>query len=325
MRNMRVRNIFFADHFVTFFLVFLLFFPCSQSYAGSDLETDIKPLLIIDADKQFEFAGYLFSNQEYANAISEYERFIYFFPKDVRIEPAMFRIGMAHFKSKRFQQAVNAFKTLIEKYGQTDLGIKSYLMISESYAKLNAFDDAIINLHNLITITGDANIQDEAYYRIGWFYIEMASWGKAKNYFSKISAPNKDTYRLKRLAVDLGREKMIPQKNPGLAGFLSVIPGAGFLYTERYQDALIAFLINGALMYAAYEAFDNDNDALGGIITLVEFGFYTGNIYGAVSSAHKYNRTKTGQFIQKLMENHKVDFSAGFNAQGFCAALQLYF
>lgn len=325
MRNIRVRNRFFADHLITFFLVFSLFFPCSQSYAGSDSEADIKPFLIVDADKQFEFAEYFFSNQEYASAISEYERFIYFFPKDVRIEPAKFRIGMAHFKSKRFSQAVNAFKILIEKYGQTDLGIKSYLMISESYAKLKAFDNAIINLHNLITITGDENIQDEAYYRIGWLYIEMASWEKAKNYFSKISAPNKDTYRLKRLAADLDKEKIIPQKNPGLAGFLSIIPGTGFIYTERYQDALIAFLINGALMYAAYEAFDNDNDALGGIITLVEFGFYTGNIYGAVSSAHKYNQAKTGQFIQKLMENHKVNFSAGFNAKGFCAALRLPF
>jgi hypothetical protein len=78
-------------------------------------------------------------------------------------------------------------------------------------------------------------------------------------------------------------------------------------------------------MYAAYEAFDNDNNALGGIITLVELGFYTGNIYGAVSSAHKYNRTKTGQFIQKLRKNHKVNFSAGFNAKGFCAALRLPF
>jgi tetratricopeptide (TPR) repeat protein len=237
----------------------------------------------------------------------------------------MFRIGMAHFKSKRFRQAVNAFKTLIEKYGQTDLSVKSYLMISESYAKLNAFDDAIINLHNLITITGDENIQDEAYYRIGWLYIEMASWEKAKNYFSKISAPNKDTYRLKRLAVDLEKEKIIPQKNPRMAGFLSVIPGAGYVYTERYQDAWIAFLLNGVLIYAAYEAFDNDNNALGGIITFVELGFYTGNIYGAVSSAHKYNRTKTGQFIKKLRKNHRVNFSAGFNAKGFCAALRLPF
>ncbi|MEE8430952.1 MAG: tetratricopeptide repeat protein [Candidatus Desulfatibia sp.] len=325
MRNIRVRNIFFPDHFVTFFLVFFLFFPSSQSYAGPDSQADIKPFLVIDADKQFEFAEHYFSNQEHASAISEYKRFIYFFPEDDRIETAMFRIGMAHFKSKRFQQAVNAFKTLIEKYDRTDLSIRSYLMISESYVKLNAFDAAIINLHNLITITGDENIQDEAYYRIGWLYIEMASWGKAKNYFSKISAPNKDRYRLKRLTADLDKKKLIPQKNPRLAGFLSIIPGAGFLYTERYQDARIAFLLNGVLMYAAYEAFDNDNHALGGIITLVELGFYAGNIYGAVSSAHKYNRTKTGQFIKKLMENHKVNFSAGFSTKGFCVALRLPF
>lgn len=322
---MCIRYKFKKYYLITLILVFFLFSPSSQSYAGPDSQADIKPFLVIDADKQFEFAEHYFSNQEYASAISEYKRFIYFFPEDDRIETAMFRIGMAHFKSRRFQQAVNAFKALIDKYGRTDLSIRSYLMISESYVKLNAFDAAIINLHNLITITGDENIQDEAYYRIGWLYIEMASWEKAKNYFSKISAPNKDRYRLKRLTADLDKKKLIPQKNPKLAGFLSIIPGAGFLYTERYQDARIAFLLNGVLMYAAYEAFDNDNHALGGIITLVELGFYTGNIYGAVSSAHKYNRTKTGQFIQKLRGNHKVNFSAGFSDKGFYAALRLPF
>ena len=66
--------------------------------------------------------------------------------------------------------------------------------------------------------------------------------------------------------------------------------GAGHLYCERKRDAFISFLLNGAMIYAAYGAFDHDLDVLGGIITFFELGFCSENIYSAVSSAHKYNR-----------------------------------
>jgi len=322
---MLIRKNFFAYQSITFFTIFFLFIPFSQSFAGTDLKPVNKPSLLINSDKQFEFAEYYFSNKEYFRAIGEYKRFVYFFPEDIRVESAMFRTGMSYFHGKHFTEAIDSFKTLIDRYVNTDFSIKSYLMISESYVKLKAYGPAIINLQNLIAITDDKNVRDKAYYRIGWIYIETASWEKARLCFSKISAQNKDKYRLERLASELDKEKLVPKKYPGLAGFFSIIPGAGFLYCERYQDALIAFLLNGGLMYAAYESFDNGHNALGGVIAFVEIGFYAGNIYGAISSAHKYNRNKTGQFIEKLKYNTKVNLSADIKNQGVCLSLQFAF
>jgi len=281
--------------------------------------------MVIDADKQFEFAQHLFSNQKYDKAIGEFQRFIYFFPQDDRVELAIYQIGMAYFNSERFKEAVDSFQALIDRFGETDLGIKSYLRISASHMQLNASGQAIINLQNLITVTADENIKDEAHYRIGWIYLETANWEKARYYFSKISAQNRPKYKLKRLSADLGQEKLIPQKNPELAGFLSIIPGGGFLYCERYQDALIAFLLNGALMFAAYESFEDDNNALGGVLAFVGFGFYAGNIYGAVASAHKYNRSQTSGFIKKLKTKHKLSLSADLQNKGVCLTLKFAF
>jgi hypothetical protein len=143
--------------------------------------------------------------------------------------------------------------------------------------------------------------------------------------FSKISIKNKNKYRLKRLTEELNNKKFISQKNPRLAGILSVIPGAGYAYCERYQDALIAFLLNGGLIYAAYESFEDHNHALGGVIAFVEFGFYTGNIYGAVTSAHKYNRKQTSRFIEQLKNNAKINVSADVENKGVCLALEFVF
>jgi TolA-binding protein len=311
--------------FLIFFNLFFLFIPFSDSVAGTEPEPDIKPSIIISPDKQFDFAETYFSNKDYLMAVVEYKRFIYFFPEDERVETAMYRIGMSYYLGRHFKKAVDSFNAVIDRYVDTYLSIKSYFMISEAHAKRNTFGLAIINLNNLITITHDEDVRDEAYYRLGWIYIETASWEKARLYFSKLSAKNKTKYRLERLTAELDREKSIPKKDPGLAGFLSVLPGAGYLYCERYQDALIAFLLNGGLILAAYESFDDNNNALGGVIAFVEFGFYAGNIYGGVTSAHKYNRKQTVQFIEKLKNNTKINLSADVKNKGICLAFEFIF
>jgi len=79
---------------------------------------------------------------------------------------------------------------------------------------------------------------------------------------------------------------------------------------------LIAFLVNGALIAATYAAFDNDNYALGGILAFVELGFYTANIYGATTSAHKYNKAQTRNFIEKLKQNTKIQLAADYRKRG---------
>ena len=319
-----MKNLFRTTGFflVAFTTIFALLFPFSQSFAG--------PVLTIDSDKQFDFAQSCFLSEEYFRAIDEYKRFIYFFPEDNRVRTAMYKIGMSYFNSKSFNDAINSFNAMIDKYSDTvlsmtDLCTKAYLMISKSHIHLNESGPAIICLNNLITITDDIDVKDEAYYHIGWIYLEKASWEKARNNFAKISPQNKNKYQLKRLSTELDRTELIERKSPETAGFLSIIPGAGFLYCERYQDAMIAFLLNGGLMYAAYESFDDDNYALGGVITFFEVGFYAGNFYGAITSAHKYNRSKTGQFIDKLKQNTKINLTGSNNQKNIILSFQYSF
>lgn len=302
---------------ITFFVGFVFLSSFSQSYAGTVLK--------IEPDTQYNFAEYYFANQEYFRAIGEYKRFIYFFPEDARASLAAYKIGISYFKNRHFKKAVNAFEIIIEQYADTDLLVKSYFMISKCLVTLTEYIPAIANLHNLIVITNNIHTKDEAFYKIGWIYLEIGAWEKAKFYFSKISMQNSHKYSLKKLSDELNTEMILLKKNPRLAGFLSVIPGAGFLYCERYQDALIAFLLNGAMICAAYEAFDSENDVLGGIITFIETGFYAGNIYGSVSSAYKYNKNKTGQFLEKLKKNAKIKFSASYNNTGILLSFNYLF
>lgn len=305
-------------HFHT--LIFFLFLFSFLPSAASALE--------IDADSQFEFAEQYFSDKEYEKAVAEYERFLHFFPKDGRVEAAMHKVGMAYFESRKFEAAIHAFGKLLEtsdfSLGLSDLEKQAHFMISESHMKLNQPGLALSNLRNLRMLADETELEDECAYRIGWIYLETASWDKARESFGQISPENRDKYQLERLLAGLEEKSAIRQKSPLTAGLLSIVPGGGYLYCGRYRDALASFLVNGALMYAAYESFENDNEALGGIIGFVELGFYTGNIYGSVASAHKYNRSQTSRFIEKLKENTKVGFSAG-REKGFMLSFHYAF
>ena len=257
--------------------------------------------------------------------MNAYQRFVYLFPHDGRVEAAMFQIGVCYMFSGQFDRAVQSFSHLMNTFEMDAFTVQAYFRVSDIYVELGKAASAITTLQNLAKIATDFQVRDECYYRIGWIYLERTEWEQARVSFDKISPENAVAYRLRDLVDGLQTHVSGKKKHPGLAGMLSIIPGGGQVYCERYQDALIAFLLNGGLIYAAYEAFDRELYALAGVIAFVEVGFYSGNIYGAVSGAHKYNRRKDRKFIEQLRENVKISLSARPATRGVELALGFSF
>ncbi|MFH1673318.1 MAG: tetratricopeptide repeat protein [Pseudomonadota bacterium] len=278
-------------------ICFTCFFPLSAL---------AEPVLTIDADRQFEFAESYFRAGEYYKAIGEYERFVHFFPEDVRVEAAMYNIGLSYFNGEKFQEAIDAFNALPARFPSTDFRTEAQFKISECLVRIKDRLQAIGYLNDIAATTEYKDVSDEAYYRRGWIYLEMDQWEEAEESFALISPKNRDNYRLKTLSREMSKKKDLRTKSPTTAGLLSIIPGAGHAYCGRYKDATVAFVLNSAMIYAAYEAFDEDHDVLGGIITFFEFGFYTGNIYSAVNCAHKFNKGVKNRFLDYLRDNSRV-------------------
>nr|MBC8246551.1 tetratricopeptide repeat protein [Deltaproteobacteria bacterium] len=262
---------------------------------------------------------------EFDRAVIEYRRFLDFFPKDERARKARFQIGSAYYKAKRFNDAIAAFQPVIQTKTVDEFSIKSYQIVSECYLKLGQTKQAVSILEKLIDRVQDHNLRDHTYHSIGWIFLERLDFDHAESYFNKISDLNRKKYKIDSLIPDIEKARSIGQKNPATAGMLSVIPGAGYLYLERYQDALISFLVNTALIFAAYEAFDNDLYVLGGIISIVELGFYAGNIYGATTSAHKTNRSQKHDFIEKLKRRTIVGLQPDPRLKGILFSFQYNF
>jgi tetratricopeptide (TPR) repeat protein len=265
--------------------------------------------IVLGSERQLEFAEQYFQRGEYYRAIGEYERFIYFFPTSPKVEFARYMIGLSFLRGDQYEQAIQRFQALIDEYQSTEYAFKSYLLTGKAYVLLGRYDAALTSLNNLITIAPNQEIRDEAYYQKGWVYLEMGLWQRAREIFLEISDETKDRYDLGTLFHEIDTRTPLKAKNPTVAGVLAIIPGAGHLYCGRPRDAFISFLLNAAMIYAAYEAFDEDLDGLGAVIAFFELGFYSGNIYSAVSCAHKYNRDARNRFLRHLRDGTKISLT----------------
>jgi tetratricopeptide (TPR) repeat protein len=263
----------------------------------------------LNADAQFSYAENLFSSQNYGFAASEYHRFIFFFPGDNRQEIAKFQIGMCWFNMGDFQKAVHSFSQISFSNA---LYIKSQLLTAQCQDRMNDPGSAIVTLRNILSSTDQRELHDEILNTIGWLTFKAGDIENALKSFNTISESGNQIYNIRLITQAL--EAHNPNsRHPIVSGALSaIIPGAGFVYCERYRDGAISFLLNGAMILASVDAFENDNKALGALIAFVETGFYAGNIYGSVSSAHKYNRHQKQVLYKTLKKKFCPEATLGF-------------
>ncbi len=167
-----------------------MFLAPAASLAGRTIE--------LNSDSQFQYAETCREKGEYDSAIHEYKRFIHFFPEDPRAGEASFNIGMALFESGKFREAVENFETLAEGAPDSPLTVQSIFMAAECNIRLYAPGRAMGNLKNLIAVSDDTDIIDEAHYRIGWIFLDSALWEKARENFEAISEKNGEKYPIPR-------------------------------------------------------------------------------------------------------------------------------
>jgi tetratricopeptide (TPR) repeat protein len=259
-----------------------------------------------DRDKLFGFAESLFAEGDYYRAITEYKRFNYLYPVDILVEKADFRIGECYFKAGRRSEAIDSFNVFIRQYPAGALRPDALYLKGQAEKEQKRYTDALTTFDELIR-TGGANYRDRALYAQALVLLAQQDWQRARETFASLPQES-PLYPSAIIYSDgLGRMDGLPRKSPALAGTLAaVLPGAGHLYAERPRDGLVSFLLNGSFIWAAVELFRNNNNVAGGIVAFFELGWYGGNIYSAVGSAHKYNQRVEDEFLQGLKEKSGI-------------------
>jgi hypothetical protein len=167
--------------------------------------------------------------------------------------------------------------------------------------RLGHLEEARASLEEAIQSSQDPELRGRAQYLIGETHARGAAWEDAARALEGLDARSGLRGQASQ-AVGWIREHSPPsEKSPWMAGVLAaILPGAGHAYTDRWRDAGLVFSVNSAFTAATLEAIRKENHALAGGMALAELLWYSGNIFSAVGSAHKYNRALSRQLLEEL-------------------------
>ncbi len=250
------------------------------------------------------FADSLAVERDYYRAITEYKRFLHYFPADPRAAYAQLAIAENLLNAKRWLAADEALKKVWRHYPAGAEADKARRLYAAAAYRRGDYREAKQRYESLSVHSAPPG--HDASYWLGLNELRQDNPEAARRHFSNL-APDLSA----ELQAELERYEQLPQKSPRLAAGLSaLLPGAGQLYTERPRQAGAAFALNAVFIYGAVEAWQNENYAVSGILSLFELGWYGGNIYNAANNAHKYNRRQKRDFLERLQQ--RFDLSLGF-------------
>lgn len=269
----------------------------------------------LDEELQMDLADHFFREGDYYRAITEYKRFLFFFPQSGRVEEALWKIAKSYVNGQKWDETISACDDWLKKFPTSSRASEAYLLKGLAFAEKKEFSQARYFFQKTQENSPGTPPGDEAQFQIARTYLKEERWREAADEFRKINKTSKLYPKGEYWADGLDRMDAVPHKSPVGAGILAaILPGAGHVYCERYRDAAIAFLLNGAFIWGMIESFEHNNYVVGGILTFFELGWYSGNIYSAVASAHKYNKKKRQQYLDELEKGGNL--SVGFSFQG---------
>ncbi|MEW5801221.1 MAG: tetratricopeptide repeat protein [bacterium] len=253
--------------------------------------------------KILSFADHLFETGEYYRAITEYSRFLFFFPDDPLVKLVRLKIAYAYQRGEQWKDARQRFDDLARDYAEQEIGREAMFQSAETLRLEKNYPEALSRYQRFIEAFPKDERVDLAFFRLGCIRLDLHEWLVAAEDFSKVGPNSRFSADAAHLGQESKRLASLPLKKPALAGILSgLLPGAGQIYSRRYRDGLTALLVNAGFIWGAAEAFEQDQNVLGSILLAIESGWYAGNIYSAVSSTTKFNRREIEKNLAPLRE-----------------------
>ena len=286
--------------------LFFFFFLCGGASAQEEGKR------VVDEKAQMGLGDYFFEDGDFYRAITEYKRFLFFFPESLRAEEALWKIASSYFQGKKWDEALSAADDLLKKHPSSPWAPEAILLKGRCWMEKKEFSQARHYFLLAREMAAGTGIAQEAQWQTAVSFLREDRWKEAAAEFRKVEPGSRLYPRAEYLAHGLEGIEEVPQKSPTTAGILAVLPGAGHLYCERYRDAGIAFVLNAAFIWGMVESFKHENYVVGGILTFFELGWYSGNIYSAVSSAHKYNRNKKKEYLDNLEKEDRLSLGISF-------------
>ena len=253
------------------------------------------------------FANFLFERGEYYRAITEYYRILYS-KKDTTQEIDLLRkIGLCYFQGEDFKGYISFLKknrNLFQKNSGYSTEMDYYL--GRSYYNLEEYPKAITNLEWRKVIP-DNPYYSEFNFLLAISYARIFKYQIASKKIKLVKPDSPKKEIAERFDLYLKDLSEFDEKSPFFAGTLSaIIPGSGYIYSDRVGTGLTSFLINGLLIWSIRDAIKDEQYGLASAIGFFGVGWYMGNISGSVTAAEEYNAKTRNEIINEFLEKENL-------------------
>jgi hypothetical protein len=266
-------------------LFILLFAFCNV--CGADIEDNYL----------LRFADELSSEGEYYRAITEYYRFLSYYPQDINVHRAKLSIANCLLSGGKPLEAIEWCRRVEQSENDTIIHWDIKLTMAQCFLKLENYSETQNVLSDVVENKSlSSYYTDNAHYLLGLSYVGDEKWGIASKHFKMVSDSAPFKKKLNKYSIEVLKGSRLSQKNPSLATILSIIPGLGYLYTGNIQTGISSIIVNGVFAWGTYNAFRKNEKGVGIVFGIFSLGWYTGNIYGGNISAVRYNERKMRDF-----------------------------
>ena len=278
------------------------------------------------ADRLWDLANHLYDKQDYYRALTEYQRFVFLFPKDHRNDQAKLQIGRCYRREGKGDQAFSYLIRLFNTGAERAVGPEALLEMIAIRQEQGRYLRAIYWTKQFIERYPDYRELDTVYLSLAWLQIDSGQYESAVVTLERIRPESKYYPRARSLSQALLQRPEKRERSPVMAGVLSgVLPGAGHLYAGHPGQAASSFLLNTLFITGAVLAFEHDSPVLGGILVFFEMGWYVGGIRSAAQAAREENQKDESKYRLELKEKYHLSFGMDPGKDRLALCLRLSF
>jgi hypothetical protein len=280
----------------------------------------------VRADRLWDFANHLYEKQDYYRALSEYQRFVFLFPRDYRVDQAKLQIGKCYRREGKSDKAFSYLIRLYKNTAEEPLGPEILLEMIAIREEQGRYSRAIYWRKQFIERYPDYTELDSVYLGLAWLQIDSGGYQEAVATLERIQPESAHYSTARSLRGALQQRPEVGERSPAMAGALSaVLPGSGHFYAGRPAQAASSFLLNALFITGAVLAFEHDSPVLGGILVFFEVGWYVGGIRSAAQAAREENQKEEIRYRRELKEKYRLSLGLEPGKDRLALCLRLSF
>ena len=245
------------------------------------------------AQNALAFADHLFLDGDYYRAITEYRRFLFTVRGRAPEAPrAAMAIGEALMRGEKWDAAGRQYDGIATRTQQIALRQQALFAAGRAYL-LDARPEMAKPRFRLLVDeeTVAPALSQDAAWLLAWGHFDAGELEEAYEVFVRIAqSEGVHAKNAQGVAQALLDKDKLDQKDPMLAGLLSIVPGLGHFYLGRWGVGLTSLTWNGVFLFAMTHAWLTGQWGLALVLTVFELGWYTGGIFGAFAGAMRHNR-----------------------------------